>query len=332
MVPGQLLQRMRGSRWAPPLTVLSAVAALVMVGINEAACERPTRALTTLGAVVALGVLVVLVLLRHSASIDRVQRQHAAALQAERDRLEADAARRTADLTELARHLQTAREDERSHLARELHDELGALLTAAKLDAARLKRAIGTAGTLTPVVLERLAHLNASINQGIELKRRIIEDLRPSSLSNLGLVAALEILTRDHARRSVARLRIDLQPVPLADSAQISVYRLVQEALNNITRHAQASVITVTLHADDSGPQRGALLVVQDDGIGFDPATRRGTTHGLLGMRYRVEAEGGVLCIEAEPGGGTRLQAWLPRGPELYGSAQDDAGFAAPAA
>jgi signal transduction histidine kinase len=281
------------------------------------------------GAMTLLSLLALFLFLRQSVSIERVQRQHAAALKAERDRLEVEAARRTADLTELARHLQTAREDERSRLARELHDELGALLTAAKLDAARLKRAISTGSTLTPDVQERLAHLNESINRGIELKRRIIEDLRPSSLSNLGLVAALDILTRDHASRSDAQLHIDLQPVPLSDSAQITVYRLVQEALTNITKHAQASAITVTLQPDDSGPQRGALVVVQDDGIGFDPHLRHGTTHGLMGMRYRVEAEGGVLSVQAEPGAGTRLQAWLPRGPELPEPVRYDTAFPA---
>ena len=118
----------------------------------------------------------------------------------ERDRLEGEVAARTAQLKELAQHLQTMREDERSRLARELHDELGALLTAAKLDVARLKSRLGASAT--PDAAERLAHLNETLNGGIALKRRIIEDLRPSSLSNLGLVAALEILLREFAARS----------------------------------------------------------------------------------------------------------------------------------
>ena len=105
-----------------------------------------------------------------------------------------------AQLKELAQHLQTIREDERSHLARELHDELGALLTAAKLDVARLKSRLASTGTADAA--ERLAHLNETLNGGIALKRRIIEDLRPSSLSNLGLVAALEIQLREFAARS----------------------------------------------------------------------------------------------------------------------------------
>ena len=113
---------------------------------------------------------------------------------AERDRLEIEVRERTAQLTELALHLQTAREDERQRLARDLHDELGALLTSAKLDAARIRsRLAGTA----PEALDRLAHLVETLNSSIALGRRIIEDLRPSTLSNLGLVAALDILARE---------------------------------------------------------------------------------------------------------------------------------------
>ena len=120
---------------------------------------------------------------------------------------------RTAQLTELTHHLQTAREDERHRLARDLHDELGALLTSAKLDAARIRsRLAGTA----PEALERLAHLVATLNSSIALGRRIIEDLRPSTLSNLGLVATLEILAREFAERSGIAGRIARwQPVQL---------------------------------------------------------------------------------------------------------------------
>ena len=122
------------------------------------------------------------------------------AVQAERDRLEIEVRRRTAQLTELAHHLQTAREDERNRLARDLHDELGALLTSAKLDAARIKlapgrhRARGAGAAGAPGRTRSTA--------SIALGRRIIEDLRPSTLGNLGLVATLEILAREFAERS----------------------------------------------------------------------------------------------------------------------------------
>ncbi len=261
------------------------------------------------GAMTLLGLLALFLFLRQTLAFDRAQREHATAIQAERDRLQAEATLRTADLTELARHLQTAREDERSRLARELHDELGALLTAAKLDAARLKRAIGDT---SPDVLQRLAHLNDSINRGIELKRRIIEDLRPSSLSNLGLVAALQILTREHAARSDAPVQTDLEDVALSPAAQITVYRLVQEGLTNISKYAQARQVRVSVQAQPQGGRAGALVRVQDDGVGFDPGQRRGSTHGLMGMRYRVEAEGGTMRVLAQPGAGTTIEAWLP--------------------
>jgi len=256
-----------------------------------------------------LTLLALFFFLRQTGAFERTQRHHMQAIQAERDRLQSEATARTSDLTELARHLQTAREEERGRLARELHDELGSLLTAAKLDAARLKRAIGA---ITPEVQARLTHLGESINGGIELKRRIIEDLRPSSLSNLGLVVALEILTRDHAARSAVPLDAKLEPVMLSDSAEITVFRLVQEALNNVAQHAQAHHVTVTLAAHQHGGRDGALVAVSDDGIGFDASVRHGTAHGLMGLSYRVESEGGEMRVQAQPGRGTRIEAWLP--------------------
>lgn len=258
------------------------------------------------GTLTALALLAVLLYLRQTAMLERQREQQALAIQAERDRLERQVQRRTAQLAELARHLQTAREDERSHLARELHDELGALLTAAKLDAARLKTRVAGLG---PEVLERLAHLTETLNSGIALKRRIIEDLRPSALSNLGLVPALESLTSEHAQRSGLAIDARLAEVSLEPAAELTAYRLVQEALTNISKHAGARRVTVLLHADADGRVR---VAVEDDGCGFDPATTNPSSHGLLGMHYRVEAAGGRLDIHSAPGRGTRLEAVLP--------------------
>jgi signal transduction histidine kinase len=207
--------------------------------------------------------------------------------------------------------LQTVREDERNHLARELHDELGALLTAAKLDAARLRSRLASAG---PEALERLAHLNETLNGGIALKRRIIEDLRPSSLSNLGLVAALEIQIREFATRSELEVVGELEAVELSPACQLTVYRLVQEALTNIVKYADAQSVVVTLGPDGSGAVR---VSVRDDGIGFDTDLPRTARHGLIGMRYRVEAEGGVMRLESIPGQGTLIEAILPATPAV---------------
>ena len=164
-------------------------------------------------AMAAVSLLALFMYLRQTATLDRTLADEAERVAGERNRLEAEVAARTEQLRELAQHLQTIREDERSRLARELHDELGALLTAAKLDVARLKSRLGT--TITADATERLAHLNESLNGGIALKRRIIEDLRPSSLSNLGLVAALEILLREFAARSEIKVIDDLASVEL---------------------------------------------------------------------------------------------------------------------
>ena len=260
-------------------------------------------------AMVALSLLGLFLFMRQTLSFDRAQLRHAHILQAERGRLEDEVATRTADLTELARHLQTAREDEKGRLARELHDELGALLTAAKLDSARLKRLLGG---VAPEVEARMQHLNEAINRGIELKRRIIEDLCPSSLRTMGLVGALEILIHEFAARSDIPVHEDLVPVELDDGGQITAYRLVQEALTNAAKYAAASEITITLRPARREGRDGALVAVQDNGRGFDPAARRGSTHGLMGMRYRVEAEAGQMRLESSPGKGTRIEAWLP--------------------
>ena len=258
-------------------------------------------------AMAALSLLALFMYLRQTATLDRALKAESSRVASERDRLETEVTARTAQLKELAQHLQTVQEDERYSLSRELHDELGALLTAAKLDVARLKSRLGA--TATPDTAERLAHLNETLNGGIALKRRIIEDLRPSSLSNLGLVAALEILVREFAARSELAVSHTLEAVELGASSQLTVYRIVQEALTNILKYARASRVTVTLARDD---ELHARISVRDDGVGFDPATPRLATHGLIGMRYRIEAEGGTMNLQSSPGAGTLVEATLP--------------------
>ena len=256
-------------------------------------------------AMAALSLLALFMYLRQTTTLVRLREEQRRIAQAERDQFEREVARRTAQLTELARHLQTVREDERNHLARELHDELGALLTAAKLDVARLKSRLGA---LTPEVAERIQHLTEGLNSGIALKRRIIEDLRPSSLSNLGLVAALEILVREWGERSEISVDSDFQPVQLRPSGELTVYRLVQEALTNINKYAQASAVQVRLAAADGQ----VLVTVRDNGIGFDVEAPQVSAHGLLGMRYRLETEGGTLLLKSSAGRGTVIEARLP--------------------
>lgn len=244
--------------------------------------------------------------LRQTLSMQRESVRQQRALEAERDALESQVHERTTRLAELATHLQQAVEVERAHLARELHDELGALLTAAKLDVARLKSRLPPDAT---DLAERLKHLTETLNQGIALKRRIIEDLRPSSLSNLGLVASLEILSREFAERSGIQVQTALEPVELDASAELTIYRMVQEALTNIGKYAEARNVRIVLknyvyHAEVS---------ITDDGKGFDPGATPQSSHGLVGMRHRVEAGGGRLDINTAPGRGTRIIGTVPR-------------------
>lgn len=257
-------------------------------------------------AIVALvGLLAFYMYLRQTRRLQAVDQRVQEDLQRERDLLNQQVRERTASLAELATHLQEVRERERGHLARELHDELGALLTAAKLDVARLKSRLGTDA---PDALQRLQHLTDTLNSGIALKRRIIEDLRPSSLTNLGLVTSLEILAREFGERSALPVRTALEPVELDEAAQLTVYRLVQESLTNISKYANAQHVEVRMRSHD-----GLVTVeVADDGCGFDPHMATAASHGLAGMRHRVEAAGGNLSIRSAPGMGTRISAALP--------------------
>jgi signal transduction histidine kinase len=232
------------------------------------------------------------------------------ALQRERDLLGTQVRERTMRLTELATHLQEVREDERGYLARELHDELGALLTAAKLDVARIRSRLGST---MPEASERLEHLTTTLNSGIALKRRIVEDLRPSSLSHLGLVASLEILAREFAERSGLQITTSLEPVELSGSAQLTVYRLVQESLTNMSKYAHARNAQIKLACGTHDGRDIIKVEVKDDGRGFNADKVASTSHGLSGMRHRVEAAGGQLAVESTEGHGTRISALLPK-------------------
>jgi signal transduction histidine kinase len=259
-----------------------------------------------IAALTALSLLALYLVQRQAARHELHELALSRVMEVERDRLDTEVKQRTAQLTELTQHLQTAREDERNRLARNLHDELGALLTAAKLDAARIKsRLAGTA----PEALERLAHLVETLNSSIALGRRIIEDLRPSTLANLGLVPTLEILAREFTERSGLPVHCDLTPVTLDAKTELVIYRLVQEAITNISKYAQASQVWISMSPHGESVE----VSVRDDGVGFDSSVLPSSTFGLLGMRFRVEAEGGTLALRSTPGHGARIEVRLPR-------------------
>ncbi|HAJ11450.1 MAG: CHASE3 domain-containing protein [Hydrogenophaga sp.] len=227
-------------------------------------------------------------------------------LHAERDRLDEEVVRRTAETIELARHMERVREDERARLARELHDELGGLLTAAKLDLARIRKRIhDDTGTKQQLV----DHLGQTLDAGIALKRRIIEDLWPSSLSNLGLRRTLQIQCAEFSQRAELPVDAVVDEVTLAPERALAVYRLVQEALTNVAKYAQASRVRVVLRRLHDQVE----VLVEDDGKGFDvDATLLSGGHGLQGMRFRIRACGGDVVIRSSPSRGTTVRAVLP--------------------
>lgn len=290
---------------------IRADAAKLIASSNQALLDGQTQIARSLRLgrigilLVALTALVAFYLyLRQTHILRSVGERQQETLQRERNALENEVKERTAMLAELATHLQEVRETERGYLARELHDELGSLLTAAKLDVARLKSRLSE----SPDAIQRLQHLTELLNSGIALKRRIIEDLRPSSLSNLGLVASLEILGREFAERSGIRVEMALEVVETDEARQLTIYRMVQESLTNIGKYADAREATIVMK--DYGNH--VVVEVSDDGQGFETRQVQASTHGLAGMRHRVEASKGRLTVASTPGSGTRLTVMLP--------------------
>ena len=244
-------------------------------------------------------------LMRLSRERERDRLAHMSQLHAERDLLEGEVSRRTAETVSLALHMERVREDERGRLARELHDELGGLLTAAKLDVARIRKRLPE----TESGQDLLRNLIKSLDAGIALKRRIIEDLRPSALANLGLQATLMIYCQEFAQRAEINMSTDISDHSLPDSHALTVFRIVQEALTNVAKYAGAKEVSVSVVQVEN---RLEVRVV-DDGKGFDPKiAETAGGHGLQGMRFRVRACGGDLSIRSSPGHGTAVIATVP--------------------
>ena len=198
-----------------------------------------------------------------------------------------------------------AQEAERRRVAQELHDEVGQSLTAVLLGLRRV--ADRAPAELQQEVLVAQEAARASLDE----VRQVVRRLRPGVLDDLGLVSALTSLVTEHARLTGAEVcrRFSADLPPLGPDAELVVYRVAQEALTNVTKHAAAERVAVRVREQDDG----VLIEVSDDGRGFDP----GATHegfGLRGMRERLEAAGGRLEVEAGADG-TRVRALLPRSP-----------------
>lgn len=259
-----------------------------------------------------LSLLAYVFFLRKNAALQSNQVAHARQLQEERDSLEHQVRQRTEELTLLNLGLQELREGERGGLARALHDELGALLTAAKLDLTRLRHALSVPGADVNL---RLQHLGAMLDQGIDTKRRLMEGLVPSALQNLGLQAALEQRAGELEQRTGMGVELDLQPLELQASTRQALFAVAQGALANVEQHAHASRVSLRL-AEEQGE---VALAVADNGQGFVNRASQGSAsaQSLKNMRYRIESLGGRFTLRSAPGDGTHIDVRLPlRGAE----------------
>jgi PAS domain S-box-containing protein len=218
--------------------------------------------------------------------------------------------RQQQELRELSAQALEAREEEKTLIARELHDELGQLLTALKMDLAWLRERL-------PAAEDRLAdkarQMSELLDRTVASVRRISADLRPLMLDDLGLADAAGWLVEDFARRSGVECRIDLAPQELLDALErdiaIAVYRVLQESLTNIARHAGAEHAWMSLELAD-GELR---LEIEDDGCGIAPEDlTKARSLGLKGMRERAHYLGGAFDVSRAPRGGTRVRLRLP--------------------
>lgn len=210
------------------------------------------------------------------------------------------------ELRELSASMVDAREEERQRIAREMHDELGQRLTALQMELSGLR-------ALEPsrVADARIQAMLCMVEETIAAVRRMSTELRPLMLDDLGLNAAVEWLAHDWSERMGIRVNTDLgeQEPEIGVPVAIAVYRMVQEALTNVARHARASRVMIRLRqrADE------LELTVQDDGIGFpEPTSHRSGSHGLLGIRERAYMLGGHLATSNAPAGGARVTVCLP--------------------
>lgn len=227
---------------------------------------------------------------------------------AERQRAEQQLRESLAQLRALAARLQSVREEERASIAREIHDELGQACTAIKIDLALIRRK----ATKRQVRLQAKAGSAMElVDQMIVTLRRIASKLRPRTLDDLGLTAALEWQAQEFQSRTGIRCQVDVPPEPLVldNERATAIFRIFQESLTNVARHAQATRVEARLvSASDH-----LLLEVKDNGIGFDAeGAREGKSLGIVGMRERALLLDGELIIKRGPVGGTTLTLRIP--------------------
>lgn len=214
-----------------------------------------------------------------------------------------------AHLHQLTIFLQRAREDDRAHFARELHDQLGQNLAALRIDCNGLADCLATTD---PVITSRLAAIDQMINSTVDATRLMCEELRPGMLDDFGFEVAIASYARNftHQFGVPCDLLLDSEDYGLDDLLSTAIFRIVQESLTNIARHARASHAMVALK--DRGDD--LLLTIADDGCGMAAElTGERKTYGMLGMHERVNMVGGRIAIDSAPGRGTHIEVSIPK-------------------
>ena len=238
-------------------------------------------------------------------------------LRKSRDELELRVTERTLQLRELANHLEAMRETERKRIAREIHDELGSLLVALKMDLNWLEKRVGDAAQRAPLVA-KCQRMGGLVDTAVDAVGRIITDLRPSILDHQGLWAALEWQAQEFAHACSDECKVDFKmfiaagvPPPEGGMA-IAVFRILQEVLSNVARHARAQQVSIRIDVD-APPAPVLYLQVRDDGVGTTPeALADPRSYGVMGLRERAAHFGGRIGIDSSPGGGTTVRLVLP--------------------
>jgi signal transduction histidine kinase len=257
----------------------------------------------------AVAMLVLILFFRLIQTGFKKQREIENTLQATNDNLETTVLVRTEQLAVLSRHLLKISEVEKARLARELHDELGANLTSISME---LAMAMEKLKATDPLMAAQLARAKEGLREAVNIKRRIIENLRPSLLDNLGLAASIQNHYEETTR--LAGLELDLEIAEDFDDIDpdlsIALFRIAQESLTNVVKYAQASRVKVSLSCRASR----LWLRIADDGIGLPKdALRKSKTHGLLGMRERALLAGGSLTAgPGVAGRGTVIEVSIP--------------------
>jgi signal transduction histidine kinase len=226
---------------------------------------------------------------------------------AERTRAEAGLRESRKELRDLASHLQSVREQERTQIAREIHDELGQALTALKMDVHWVSQRV----TGEAVLAEKTRSMSAMIDTTVHAVRRISSELRPKLLDDLGLSAAIEWQAREFEQRSGVDCDVRSEPddIVLDPARSTALFRVFQETLTNVARHAGARRIDVLLRKDAGVVE----LVVVDDGVGITPEqASNGQSLGIVGMRERAYSLGGTFEIGGQPGPGTTVRVTIP--------------------